>query len=323
MRHTLLFFFLVFAAKAHAQIVASDDPSRAILGAGNSLLNGGISGLQSNLTNQGTALIASEVNKSGKSFLDQYFAYSEFSVGLGAPTKPTFGALVVAPLSSREDVTNTFFNQTSIFSNDGRTTINLGLGYRRLAADNKALLGINVFYDQEFPYNHQRTSIGVEARTTAIELNANRYLGVSDWRTVRDGGEERALGGYDIELGMALPYTPWAKVYGRKFTWYALDGVDNLRGADITFRAQVPILPGLAIEAGHREYQSYTGTNFVRVSYNLLASTKSRSQQIFTETAWTLKNMEEHRFDKVRRENLIVKQSRAKSGVSFKGYNSL
>ena len=71
---------------------------------------------------------------------------------------------MVAPLSDPDDIFNTYFTQGSVFYEDNRTTLNLGLGYRKLS-DNKMLLtGINAFYDHEFPYDHGRTSIGFEAR---------------------------------------------------------------------------------------------------------------------------------------------------------------
>ena len=55
--------------------------------------------------------------------------------------KPLTGILFVAPIFESEDLTNTFFNQSSIFHQDGDTTVNLGLGFRRLAFDQLALLG--------------------------------------------------------------------------------------------------------------------------------------------------------------------------------------
>lgn len=300
-----------------AEGIGSDETQKAAIGTAESLLKGGVNGLQQNLTNQATGMAAAEVNQAGKSFLDKYFPYAEFNVGFGIPSKPTYGALVVVPLNSREDVVNTIFNQTSVYHVDGRTTVNVGLGYRRLAYDNKALFGINAFYDQEFPYDHQRTSLGLEARTTVAEINANRYWGISGWKSVDNGYEERAMGGADIELGIPLPYMPWAKIYGRKFEWYAFDGVANLKGTDLSLKAQVPLLPGLIIEAGHRDYQNYAGSNFLRVSYNLIASKKAKNTQIFTDTAWSLRSMEEHRYDKVRRENLIVKQRQSRFKVNF------
>ncbi len=267
-----------------------------------------------------TGLAAGELNQAAKSWLDQYFPYAEFGVGLGSPTKPTFGALVVAPLSNREDVVNTIFNQTSIYHNDGRTTLNLGLGYRRLASEKKILLGVNAFYDQEFPHNHQRSSIGFEARSNVAEVNANRYISMSNWKGVGAGYEERALGGHDIELGLALPYTPWAKIYGRKFQWNAYDGASNIEGSDYTLRAAIPLLPGLVIEAGRRDFVSGKDVEFARITFQITGPDRNReSKPLFTEQAYHLTSMEDRRYEKVRRENLIIKQRRSQFKVSFVG----
>jgi adhesin/invasin len=218
----------------------------------------------------------------------------------------------VAPLSDPKDIKNTFFTQDSIYHKDGRTTVNLGLGYRRLEMDNKLMLGINAFYDHEFPYNNTRTSIGLEARTTVGEVNFNQYWGVSGWKNAANSLQEKSLGGTDLELGVPLPYMNWAKVYGRGFIWYGVDGANDLKGTDVSLRAQVPILPGLAIEGGRRSYAGSTpDENFLRVSYNLIdMNTAKPSQPWFSERAYQLSSMEDRRYDKVRRENLIVKQKR-------------
>ena len=125
-----------------------------------------------------TQAVANEGVGVAKSFLEKYFPTVEISYTTGLYGKPTTGVLVVAPLSDRSDVKNTLFTQVSTFYTDNRTTVNLGLGYRRLEWDNKLLLGANLFYDHEFPYDHQRTSVGLEARTTAGEINFNQYWGI-------------------------------------------------------------------------------------------------------------------------------------------------
>ena len=76
---------------------------------------------------------------------------------------------MVAPLSDQEDIENTIFTQVSAFYTDNRTTLNAGLGYRRLVSDNTLMLGVNAFYDHEFPYDHGRYSIGLEARSTWVK----------------------------------------------------------------------------------------------------------------------------------------------------------
>ena len=270
---------------------------------GKSLLAGNTDSLKGTAIN---ALTAEGIGVS-KSFLEKYFPTVEISANFGDPSKPTAGILVVAPLSDINDVQNTFFTQLSSFYTDNRTTINIGFGYRRLEFDNKLLLGANVFYDHEFPYDHQRTSVGLEARTTVGEVNFNQYWGISGWKDGRNGLEERALGGTDIEVGIPLPYMNWAKFYARSFVWNAVDGVNDIKGNDVSLQAR---MNGFIIEAGHRTYNTLSDEDFIRVSYNLNADKSDDDFQWFSETAYKLASMEKHRFDKVRRENLIVKQRR-------------
>ena len=72
----------------------------------------------------------------------------------------------------------------------------------------------------------------------------------------------------------------------------------------------MPILPGLAIECGRRNFNGNTpDENFSRISYNLMDMNAAKpSQPWFSEKAYQLSSMEDRRYDKVRRENLIVKQ---------------
>jgi adhesin/invasin len=258
-----------------------------------------------------------------KSFLQKYFPTVELQLDMFDHRKTTSGILIVAPLSDPKDIKNTFFTQDSIYHKDGRTTVNLGLGYRRLEMDNKLMLGINAFYDHEFPYSNSRTSIGLEARTTVGEVNFNQYWGMSGWKNAANSLQEKSLGGTDLELGVPMPYMNWAKAFGRGFIWYGVDGANDLKGTDVSVRAQVPILPGLAIEGGRRTYAGSTpDENFLRISYNLadMNAVKS-SQPWFSEKAYSLDSMESRRYDKVRRENLIIKQKRNESfSVNVKGF---
>ena len=127
-----------------------------------------------------------------KSFLEQYFPTVEISFETKEGSKPTTGILVVAPLSDQKDIENTLFTQVSAFYTDNRTTLNAGLGYRRMEFDNTLMLGVNAFYDHEFPYDHGRYSIGLEARSTVGEINANIYQATTKWKSAESGFEERA-----------------------------------------------------------------------------------------------------------------------------------
>ena len=290
----------------------ADKSSGELLSLGTALAKGDVATLEQKAINAA----AGELQSATRSYLEKLFPTVELSLGLGDPSKPTAGVLVVAPLSDPKDVKNTFFTQGSVYHFDNRTTVNLGLGYRRLEWDNKLLLGVNGFYDHEFPYDHGRTSLGLEARSTVGEINFNQYWGVTGWRTAKNNYEERALGGTDLEVGVPLPYMNWAKVYVRGFIWDSVDGVKDLKGNDLSFRAQVPILPGLAIEAGHRTYTTIKDEDFMRITYNVMdINAVKPTKPWFSETAYQLSTMEDRRYEKVRRENIIVKQKR-RSGFS-------
>jgi adhesin/invasin len=316
MATTLLVSNITFAADALDNLAGNTQNnstlSKDLLNLSTKLAANGTDGL----VDQAIAGSKSYANQQGvgiaKSFLQKYFPTVELQLDMFDYNKTQSGLLIVAPLSDPKDVKNTFFTQDSIYHKDGRTTVNLGLGYRRLEMDNKLMLGINAFYDHEFPYNNTRTSIGLEARTTVGEVNFNQYWGMSGWKNAANSYQEKSLGGTDLELGVPLPYMNWAKAYGRGFIWYGVDGANDLKGTDVSLRAAPPILPGLAIEGGRRSYAGSTpDENFLRISYNLMdMNTAKPSQPWFSERAYQLSSMEDRRYDKVRRENLIVKQKR-------------
>ena len=249
-----------------------------------------------------------------KSFLEQYFPTVEVSFETKEGGKPTTGILVVAPLSDQEDIENTLFTQVSAFYTDNRTTLNAGLGYRRMEFDNTLMLGVNAFYDHEFPYDHGRYSVGLEARSTVGEINANMYQAMTKWKTGKNGQEERALDGWDIEAGLPLPYMNWATVFVKRYKWDAVEGAKDAKGNDAQLRAYVPLLPGLEIQAGRTFKDDEKDSNYFIATYNIAEafSNKPKQQvQWFNDTAYKLESMEDRRYEKVRRENIIVKQVRS------------
>jgi len=258
-----------------------------------------------------------------KSFLEQYFPTVEISVETKEGSKPTTGILVVAPLSDGDDIENTLFTQVSAFYTDNRTTLNAGLGYRRMEFDNTLMLGVNAFYDHEFPYDHGRYSIGLEARSTVGEINANMYQATTKWKTGKNGQEERALDGWDIEAGLPLPYMNWATVFVKRYKWEAVEGGKDAKGNDAQLRAYVPILPGLEIQAGRTFKDDDKDSNYFIASYNITEAFSNKpNQQVqwFNDTAYKLESMEDRRYEKVRRENTIVKQIKSGGQLSVKGF---
>ncbi len=313
----ILFIILLSSNGLLAQIKNEDkinDNIEKILG--NKSAQAIIDKTKQDAINQATSLAATKT----KSYLDTLFPTVEVSLSKGLNEDHLVGGvLVVAPLSDPKNVLNTSFTQGSIFLHDDRKTVNLGLGHRVLEFDKKLLLGANAFYDHEFPYDHQRTSIGLEARSSVGEINANKYWALTKWKKAGIS-DERALDGQDIEAAIPLPYINWAKASVRYFRWEGVNGASDLRGNDYSLRAEVPIFRGLSIEAGVRDFNNKKDEHFVRLTYSPKAPADTlKTPQLVSNEAYTLTSMEDRRYEKVRRENLIVKQKR-RAGVNLVAY---
>jgi len=298
----LAVFICTLSFTVSTKVFAQSQVKSAAEGAANSAI--------SKATSAGTAIT--------KDFLSTLFPTVEVGVSSGLSNSVTGGILVVAPLSDPKNIYNTVFMQGSFFINHDdvyRKTVNIGIGDRILTMDKKLLLGANVFYDQEFPYDHKRGSIGLEARSSAGELNANKYYRLSSWNGGYNGIQEKALSGQDIELGVPLPYMNWAKVYAKRFKHEGAGTASDIKGDDLSLRANLPF--GLSVEGGRRNYSTngISDENFVRLTWNSNPPTDEKPLTISNE-AYTLTSMETHRYDKVRRENIIQKQKGGKFKVT-------
>jgi len=82
-----------------------------------------------------------------------------------------------------------------------RTTMNVGAGYRYFT-DGNWMLGMNGFYDQDMMRHHQRIGVGAEVWTDFLELSANGYLRLSEWKISADlpAYRERPANGGDIRI---------------------------------------------------------------------------------------------------------------------------
>ena len=265
-------------------------------------LNANAQDLKNNATNK----ITSDLNKSLSSGLGKIFPTAEVSLSSGKTQKVKGNILVVKPLSDMNDKENTTFTQGSIyFSDDDTETLNLGFGQRKLLDNENLILGANLFYDHELSSDHQRASFGVEAITSVGTLRANQYYGLSGWRAV-EGVQEKALDGHDIEVGWPLPYLPWTKAYYRTFEWEGASGVGDLKGDEMSLEANLPF--GLNVEVGKRSNDNSTkDREFVSLTWKCCY--KSDQQTFgFSKKAYSLTSVADQRFQKVRRQNLIVKQ---------------
>tara|TARA_B100001093_G_scaffold501731_1_gene553783 strand:- start:1545 stop:2414 length:870 start_codon:yes stop_codon:yes gene_type:complete len=257
--------------------------------------------LPAEIKNRLTSNVSSYLNDT----LGNMFPTAEVSLSSGKSNQVTGSILVVKPLDILTDRNDIFFTQGSLFlSGDKRQTINLGFGHRRLLNEDKLLIGYNVFYDHELDYDHQRASIGIEAITSVGALRANQYYALSSWKTGTNNNQERALYGNDIELGMPLPYLPWANFYLRSFQWEGVDGMSDQKGDEMSLEAK---FSDFNLEVGKRSNDGVASdTEFINLTWTC-CNNKTKVQR--TENAYNLTSVTNQKYTKVRRQNLIVKQT--------------
>ena len=251
-----------------------------------------------------TSKIKDNFFNSLENFLNTNFEDTEFSLKSKEGNKPEIGILTFKPLSDTDDGL-TFF-QGSLFTHDGdRETLNLGFGKRSFNNDKSFMYGLNVFYDHELDYNHQRGSFGGEIKSSIIDFNTNHYFGISDQRTGKNSIKEDVADGYDLEVGAHVPYMPTTKIYTKIFE-YEIPGGADFEGMEYSSNIGIPN-SGLNLEVGFKDYgnSSYEDQWFLNLTFNTNKINKNTA--LISEEAFERISMEDKKYDKVRRENLIVK----------------
>ena len=204
------------------------------------------------------------------------------------------------------------FNQIGINRFDSRTTLNLGLGYRMLNADQTWMGGVNAFYDQEFPDDHKRSSIGAELVSSAVQLRANKYHAITGFITDKSGTDQSALDGEDISLKLALPYMPGAFFEYTKYKWEGVEGATDAKGKKYALGGALS--DNLTLNIIRTDYDSAAtpDKNRVALSYNWNFGNEAKRPTLFNtaDTAYQLTKLTTQKYDLVKRENRIVKQKK-------------
>ena len=251
-----------------------------------------------------TSKIKNDFFSSIESFLDGNFEDTDFSIKSTEGLKPQIGILTFKPLNDTDEGL-TFF-QGSFFTHDGdRETLNLGLGKRMFNEDDSAMFGLNVFYDHELDYNHQRISIGGEIKSSILELSTNHYFGTSGEQTGKNNIKEEVADGYDLEFGAHVPYIPTAKMYAKIFE-YDIPGASDYEGVEYSSNIGIPN-SGVNFEVGYKEYgnNAYEDQWFFNLTFSL--SKMNPNTSFVSDKAFERVSMKDKKYEKVRRENIIVK----------------
>lgn len=181
--------------------------------------------------------------------LPDYMRNWEFGVHTEQDTAFRAFADLIVPLYRPAGRMSAIFLEPRVSHVDHATLWNLGTGYRRLVRDNTWLLGANTFYDYQAQRHHTRVGVGLEALSAYAELRANGYFGLSPTREIQGDGTttnvERAVDGFDVEVGAPVPYYSRLKLFGG-YEWYDFKKFKNREGWSV--RAEYQPVPALVLD---------------------------------------------------------------------------
>ena len=262
-------------------------------------------------------------------------ASSFVSTGIGALLSPNFDTVEVRTnlkegdssvdigvLKAFGDNRNSFiFNQINLNRFDNRTTLNIGLGFRRLNADETWMTGVNAFYDHEFPNDHKRNGVGFELISSVLETRVNSYNGTTGYIKDKSGTDSKALDGRDMGFKVALPYLPGMMFGMNAVQWKGIDGMKDKKSRKYTLGGNLS--DNLSISFERHDYKTATSKDYnsINLNYNWSFGQEKHVRPTlltFSDTAYEFKKLGAERYDLVKRENRIVKK---KTGVlTVSGY---
>ena len=142
--------------------------------------------------------------------------YLDFSFNVQEGFDPSIQIESVSKLIEYDD--GALFNQFNLISQDSKTTINIGIGNRKLFNNDTYMLGTNFFIDYQFDESHLRSGLGFEAISNSLDFIANYYNAISGFKTVTNG-REKALDGYDLKLNYHLSGKSNTDFFVQLFEW--------------------------------------------------------------------------------------------------------
>ena len=174
----------------------------------------------------------------------------EFGMDVNEDQGPRYFLDAIVPLyRNSTDNTTAAFLEPRFTYRDREWLLNFGGGYRRLVLDRAWLLGGNMFYDLEGEHAHSRIGWGLEALSAYAEARSNVYFATSGERTVEENSgsitHERAVHGFDVEIGAPVPYYSRVKLFGG-FNWYDQPHFENRYGW--TLRTEYTPVPFIVID---------------------------------------------------------------------------
>ena len=213
---------------------------------------------------------------------------------------------IIGLLELQNSGNESYLSQFSLSSYDSRETLNLGLVWRKLNDSKTLIYGGNIFYDRELNTDHSRVGLGLELKSSVYDVNFNLYEALSDKETV-DGALEEAADGYDLEAAVYLPYLPWAKAYYKVYEWDS--SIYDIKHGEVLSLHLQPT-GRFTIELGiHDDNTMSNDREFVKLNYIVCCNNETTNQSFvfMSPQAYSYRSVEQRFYEKVRRENNMVK----------------
>jgi len=239
--------------------------------------------------------------------------------------KPSYEINTILPLYEEEN-RNTFF-QGHFSTQSDIEMLNIGFVQRHSLLENKVIAGYNIFYDLDLDNSHERAGIGADILTSLGDIHLNYYDAVTDFVVV-NGFREYTLDGFDGQIAFPLPYLPKSKLYAEVFSWNGINSSRDLEGETYSLKNELPY--GIGLEFGKTSFdQMSRDEEFIRLTINLLEFKKNKNSitnelsKMYSNVPYELYNFSDvtnRKYEKVRRENKIKKQTNRTGTVKVVGY---
>ena len=187
--------------------------------------------------------------------------------------KPLYSVETVQPLGHYDDkYRDVWFTQQRISrASDIGTTLNVGVGYRRISKDDRRLYGAHLFYDHRFLRHHDRLSAGLEYMSGESEFRFNWYGSASDERVLDANLHtlERVANGYTLEYGKTFKNARWARVYVEGYHW------NQERQADkngLRLGSELQLTPRVSVDMGYNKPEHSSGGAYGKITFRLAGS---------------------------------------------------
>ena len=233
---------------------------------------------------------------------------TEASIQINEDDNPDIEILALRDIEASNN--SNLFTQFSIHTQEtngnDRLIGNIGIGYRKLSDDKTNMLGINMFFDNDFNAGHQRGSIGLELKGANLDLTVNSYHKISNMETYKST-EEQVLSGYTINLASQIPYAPWAKINLQNYSWENEKASSDTEGNSIALEAF--LTPSVQIEfKNDMSDNSGVDDEFTsKLTYTYPPREDGKSMQDgFSNVAFEKENVQNKLKDKVKRNNNLT-----------------